>query len=118
MTTTYAEACEWHATEQGLDPIAEELRAAGIPHTVDQTGGFCMLVRVPLTEGGDPYLYLNASEVEGTCCVGMYWDNCPEWHSEGEDVAYNLPLEHLAHSVRTLARAAGELGCPHCTEAR
>ena len=111
----YGAACDFHATAQGLDPITEALRAAGIPYAVDQTGGFCMLVRVPLTEGGDPYLYVSASEVDGTCVVGMYWDNCPNWHSEGEDVAYNLPIDHLAHSVRLLVKAPEALhACPYC----
>ena len=108
----YGAACAHHATAQGLDPITEALRAAGIPHAVDQTGGFCMLVNVPLTEGGDPYLYVSAGEVADTCDVGMYWDDCAEWHGEGQDLAFNLPIEYLAHGVRTLAR--GRHLCPHC----
>ena len=109
---TYAEGCAHAATAQGLDPITEALRAAGIPHRVDQTGGFCMVVRVPLTEADTVYLCATAGEVGGTCDVGMYWDDCPEWHGEGQDLAFNLPIEYLAHGVRTLAR--GRHLCPHC----
>lgn len=109
----YAEVCEWHTTEQGLDPIVEALRAAGVPHTVDQTGGFVMCVRVPLCESDSPFLYVIASDEPGTCFVSMYWD-CPDYHSEGEDVAYNLPLGHLAHSVRLLA-SNGPHPCPYCS---
>ena len=56
--TTYAEACETYATDQGLDPITRALAAQGIPATVDQTGGFCMCVRVDLVEGGAHWLWL------------------------------------------------------------
>lgn len=47
----YEAACERAATIQGLDPITAALRATGIPHSVDQTGGMTMLVRVPLVNG-------------------------------------------------------------------
>ncbi|MBM3661165.1 MAG: hypothetical protein FJW95_16905 [Actinobacteria bacterium] len=43
---TYEEACAFATTRQGLDPIVAAIAAAGIPVTVNQTGGFCMCVRV------------------------------------------------------------------------
>jgi hypothetical protein len=47
----YDEACRWHATQQGLDPITEALTAADVTHEVEQTGGMTMVVVVPF-EGG------------------------------------------------------------------
>ena len=110
---TYAEGCAHAATAQGLDPITEALRAAGIPYAVDQTGGFCMCVNVPLREGGSVYLYVTAGSAEGLCMVGMYWE-CEECYGECAEVADDLPIEHLAHSVRLLIRAPDSaLACPH-----
>jgi hypothetical protein len=45
-----------------LDPITDTLRAAGIPHTVDQTGGFVMLVNVPCVEDGSQHLWLEGRD--------------------------------------------------------
>lgn len=42
----YERTCRIAATEQGLDPIIETLRAAGIPAVVEQTGGFCMVASI------------------------------------------------------------------------
>jgi hypothetical protein len=110
---SYDDACQFHATAQGLDPITEALRAAGIPHAVDQTGGFCMCVNVPLREGGSPFLYVTAGSADGLCMVGMYWD-CEECYGECAEVADDLPIDHLPHSVRLLIRAPeAMLACPH-----
>ena len=114
----YAARVEYATENQGLLPITDALARAGVPYTVDQTGGFCMCVNVPLAEGGTPYLYVTASDYDdGTAVVGMYWD-CGEanYHSEGVDVAYNLPLERLGPVVRTLAAdvAANGSPCPIC----
>ena len=74
---TYEEACIEATTHQGLDPIVDTLRAAGIPHAVDQTGGFCMVVNVPLNEGGTSYLYL----------VDAAYQYGEPWGAAGEGVA-------------------------------
>lgn len=84
---TYTEACERAATDQNLDPISEELSRHGIPHYIDQTGGFCMVVRVPLSEDGKHYLYMTdavdyASGPVGWVAAGEYWE-CEDWHGEG-----------------------------------
>jgi hypothetical protein len=42
----YELACRHAATDQGLDPALDLLRAAGLPVVVEQTGGFCMVLAV------------------------------------------------------------------------
>lgn len=46
MTNSYEETCRMAATEQGLDPAVEVLKAAGVDVVVEQTGGFCMVAKV------------------------------------------------------------------------
>lgn len=89
---TYQDACDRAATDQGLDPITAALESAGIPRYVDQTGGFCMTVNIPLREGSTHYMYAvdavdHASGPEGWVSFGEYWD-CEklygtEYHGEG-----------------------------------
>lgn len=45
---SYEDACRYHATAQGLDPLTEALTKAGIEHQVLQTGGFCMVVEIAI----------------------------------------------------------------------
>jgi hypothetical protein len=77
---SYEDACACAATAQGLDPIADVLRAAGIPFTIDQTGGFTMCIRVPMTEDGRQFVYVTAGDVlddyslDGPISVGRYWE--------------------------------------------
>lgn len=104
----YTQACEDAATRQGLDPITDALRAAGIPHVVDQTGGFTMCVHVPLDEGDTSYLYL--TDDQGGVLIGRYW-NCEDWHSEGEDTAPVCALDEVAGIVR--AHIADPRPCPY-----
>lgn len=47
----YAESCERAIADQGLRPMIERLRAEGIDHHVEQTGGFTMVITAP-TRGG------------------------------------------------------------------
>lgn len=47
----YEHRCRRAARDQGLDPVCEVLKETGIDHVVDQTGGFCMVVRVPVPDG-------------------------------------------------------------------
>ncbi|MBS2531954.1 hypothetical protein KGQ20_04140 [Catenulispora sp. NF23] len=68
--TGYGAACRWAATDQGLDPISSALRAAGIDHDVDQTGGFCMVVHVSTPHGF--YFGITASE-DRNVVAGRQW---------------------------------------------
>lgn len=49
---TYENLCEQAATDQGLDPLTEELSRRGVPHGVAQTGGYTMVATVPHGELG------------------------------------------------------------------
>lgn len=46
MSIDYAAACQTAASRQGLDPLTDALKVAGIRYDVEQTGGFCMVVTV------------------------------------------------------------------------
>jgi hypothetical protein len=46
----YQTRCRLAATAQGLDPIIERLNDAGIPHSVEQTGGWVMVIEIPVTD--------------------------------------------------------------------
>lgn len=70
----YRQNCKRAATDQGLDPISARLRVEGIDHTVDQTGGYVMLIRVPLREPA--WIGVNAGETRsGHWFVVFYADD-------------------------------------------
>ncbi|GAA2019105.1 hypothetical protein GCM10009839_14340 [Catenulispora yoronensis] len=104
---TYSEACRRAATAQGLDPICEALREAGIGFGVDQTGGFCMLVNVPT--GHDYYFGITATEDPDL-------DPAAHWlvvryssveYDEGEVIGWSIPTaEVIALLHRDLSPAA------------
>lgn len=98
---TYAEACRKAATDQGLDPATEALRAAGVEHEVAQTGGFCMVVEIP-TGHGEAYLGVTAAAMydggEGFA-VFSYPDR------EGEDEGTELALHATPAEVVAIVRA-------------
>lgn len=51
----YDGAVQGAAASQGLNPIMAQLRSAGIKHLLYQSGGFCMIVTVPLANGDEVY---------------------------------------------------------------
>lgn len=61
MEQSYDKACENAATGQGLDPMTERLTREGIAHRVDQTGGFCMVIAVPV--GNERYRIPDTAEI-------------------------------------------------------
>ena len=83
---------ELQATNQGLDPIAECLRDAGLPHTLKSTGGGCMAIKVPLTEGATSYVLLtNAEFWQGedgntaeAAAASRYWECLDDGSCEGQ----------------------------------
>ena len=96
---TYEEACEQAATAQGLDPATEALRAAGMPFTVDQTGGFCMMIRVPFAEEAKRYFGITNNEIGPEYLVYLY-DDRPEWDCEGTKLSDATTAEDLAPFIR------------------
>jgi len=109
----YQAACEYATEEQGLNPALEALEAAGVPVSVDQTGGFCMCVRV---QGEDPkiYVWVTASDIEaGLFIASLYRDGLYEdpadycWECKGEQCyghndATDVRPEDLATVCRDL----------------
>jgi hypothetical protein len=95
----YDEACAAATADQGLQPIIDTLTAAGLPHQVEQTGGFCMVVVIPLDEGQtsflnivDAYNYFGEpwSEAGEGFAGSRYWacngDAMCEGQCEGQDI--------------------------------
>ena len=88
--TDYDQACREAATRQGLDPVTTALAAAGVAHTVEQTGGMTMVVRI---DHGDGRHVLVTHDEDGYM-VGWYVDagtDCHDW-----DI---YPLDEIAATV-------------------
>lgn len=51
MTDSYLMRCAQAAVQQGLGDVAAALAATGTAFTIDQTGGFTMVLHVPLASG-------------------------------------------------------------------
>jgi hypothetical protein len=73
---TYQEMCRDAATAQGLDPITDRLVAEGVPHSVEQTGGFVMVVRIPVAEPA--WIGVTAEGTPDAWCVVDYQDETDE----------------------------------------
>ena len=94
----YERACAWHAERQGLLPIMDALRHAGIPHTLEQTGGWCMVVAV---RGEQPdYVWVTADGPEGTAFVGWYPTEESAYDPCGDEVNRTVSLSDLPATVR------------------
>lgn len=96
----YDQACIAAATRQGLDPITAALTAAGITHTVEQTGGFCMVVTVQRPTG------LWAITHDGDYLVGWFPGNA--WNDAREESADHTTTD-LAEVVRLVSTTPGVL---------
>jgi hypothetical protein len=97
----YEAACREATTNQGLDPVVEALTAMGIPHAVEQTGGFTMAVTVKFHRaigGGDGTFAITC---DVTYLLGFYagttWED-----GEHEDAVYSrfIGTEALIDRVR------------------
>lgn len=80
IESTYEAACRRATTDQGLDPVVAYLTEQGIQHTVDQTGGFTMVVfcRRPGTERS---VGITSSDEDRGYLVGGYVGE--NWEEEG-----------------------------------
>jgi hypothetical protein len=74
----YEQTCRDTVTRLGLDPIVERLAAEGIGHTVEQTGGFTMVVTVPVKDA------TMAITHDGTVMVGFHPGN--SWQQSHEEI--------------------------------
>lgn len=95
---TYDEACRKATTDQGLDPVIAALTAADIDHTVEQTGGFTMVVTVKAPTG------TFGITDDGGYLLGFYpgdsWENSYEGGREDADYMSNIPLDDLVERIR------------------
>jgi hypothetical protein len=99
----YAARCKTATTNQGLDAVTELLDREDIAYEVDQTGGFCMMVRVQPDIRNYPYVGITSAPLftggpEGTVYVCLYTS---EEH-EGAEVAEALPLSELVAMLNRL----------------
>lgn len=86
----YGTACAKATARQELLPLVAELLTAGIPHRVEQTGGFTMVVVVPVDDGVYALTNDGARSLTGTTqyCVGYYPGST--WHDgEHDDIEYH-----------------------------
>lgn len=110
---TYEEVCREAATSQGLDPIKERLAGEGIPYRVEQTGGFVMLIRIPLA--GPAWIGVTASDEhpDGAWSIALYHDDADEGTLLSWKGSYDWPADAAVATIRehvALARheATGE----------
>lgn len=68
----YQRACKESTESQGLADVVTALAVAMVPVTVDQTGGFCMCVRV--AHSAERYVYVTRSEIGDGYYVCEYDD--------------------------------------------
>lgn len=94
----YDERCKAATTDQGLDPVIEALTAAGIPHGLEQTGGFTMAVTVETPTG--TFAITNDDGYLLGHYPGGLWET-----SEGDAIySYDLSLAEIVERVRSEVR--------------
>jgi hypothetical protein len=104
MSDRYDEACREATTRQGLDPVIAALAAARIPHAVEQTGGFTMVVTIPSRQPSNPGTWAIICDV--VYLLGFYagttWED-----GEGDEAIYSqfVGLEALIERIRRGPRA-------------
>jgi len=76
-----------------VDAILTHLAAEDIPHSLDDTGGGCLCVRVDLT--GDAWIWV--SDDEGSLVIYRYDDADDD---EGESLAYGGTLDDMTRIIR------------------
>ena len=73
----YDDQCRYAATRQGLDPLADALRAAGVEFNIEQTGGFTMVLTARTALG------VFTMTDDGAIVVGL--STAREWYDVGGD---------------------------------
>jgi hypothetical protein len=103
----YDAACERAATNQGLDPVMEALRAADIKYNLEQTGGFCMVVTVDVWDtvwrAEGERVGTIAITADGGYLIGYYpgnmWREGP--HEDAELTTVPTPQAVAQHIIST-----------------
>jgi hypothetical protein len=103
---TYQEMCREAATAQGLDPITDRLAGEGIRHSIEQTGGFVMLVRIPLAEPA--WIGVTASDEQpGAWCVVDYRNDADEGSVIAGARSYAWPADDAVAAIHERIAVAG-----------
>lgn len=105
MPETYEEACRRAATSQGLDPIRRALEAEGLATHVDQTGGFCMCLRVNSTVLQGGYVWVTDDTPAGEeheYIVCLYGPQDEETGYDQEALREQYPITTLEAVVETV----------------
>lgn len=90
----YDAACRKATTDQGLDPVIEALRAAGIPHELEQSGGYTMVVTVKVSEG------MYAITNDGGFLLGHYPGDSLYGVDEGDVMySYDVTLDEMVEKL-------------------
>lgn len=109
MIDAYDRACAAATTDQGLDPTVAALTGAGIDHYVWQSGGFTMIVVVPLPD--DTAAWITTYDVPDPVCVthrhichrdDVDQDDCEPCHADGDTVT----IAELAAFITDLKEGA------------
>lgn len=96
--TNYTARCAEAATAQGLDPAIAALTAADIDHRVAQTGGWVMVIEVPLADG---YLAISPDQITAEGFLVCYVSAAAANGEEEEQVlADEVPASGVAAIVR------------------
>jgi hypothetical protein len=98
----YQARCRLAATAQGLDPIVDRLTVEGIPHSVQQTGGWVMVIEIPVAD--HTFIGVTADAVQpGHWVVVRYAEGEDESEplvpSEGYEVAADLAVAAIQQQI-------------------
>jgi hypothetical protein len=107
-TDSYTDACQAAATHQGLDAATQRLTAERITHEVEQTGGFCMVLVIPVGDGHVCVTY-EPLDADHNPDGAPPWFTCHyphgDWRTDMRDTytideCHNLSLDGLVAFVR------------------
>lgn len=99
---SYDEACAFHCTQQGLDPVLKVLTDAGLKAVLEQTGGFVMTVGVYDVWEPSTYVWITSADQydggPGYLVIKYHEDD--RYNGEGDILATHAELTSLPELVR------------------
>lgn len=101
MTNDYATSCARAAENQGLTEPRDLLTAAGIPTTIEQTGGFCMVLSIDPRPDRVVWLTVDG-DVDHPFLVCRYDDTDDGWPDGDPSVEVWTNAVNLVDAVRGL----------------
>lgn len=98
---SYDAACLNAATAQGLAPVLNALTVAGIDHTLEQTGGFTMVVTVKAPTG---IFGITASDDQDNMFLLGFYPGTSWSDNEGCDEHEDLTTTGVIHVIEETMR--------------